>query len=109
VWSWWRDGSIQRADWPTEAGIHAELGGSPDAAALTALAGASKVTAAIRRERSLRKLAFGVPVQALRLPEDIRGDWPHVADDVLAGNNATAAEVTFATDFAVEFAVPAAT
>jgi hypothetical protein len=67
------------------------------------------VTAAIRRERSLRKLAFGVPVQALRLPEDIRGDWPHVADDVLAGNNAAAAEVTFATDFAVEFAVPAAT
>jgi valyl-tRNA synthetase len=109
VWSWWRDGSIHRADWPTEAGIHAELGGSPDAAALAALAGASTVTAAIRRERSLRKLAFGVPVQALRLPEDIRGDWPHVADDVLAGNNATAAEVTFATDFAVEFAVPAAT
>ncbi len=77
-------------------------------AALGALLKASTVTAVIRRERSLRKFAFGVPVQALQLPENLRADWPLIADDVLAGNNAGAAQVTFAsTEFAVEFAAPA--
>jgi hypothetical protein len=62
----------------------------------------------IRRERSLRKFSFGVPVGALALPANLRADWPRVAADVLAGNNATTARVTFADDFAVEFAAPAA-
>jgi valyl-tRNA synthetase len=108
VWSWWQDGSVHRAAWPTDAEVHAGLGGSADAAALGALLHASAVTAVIRRERSLRKLAFGVPVLALQLPESLRADWPLAAGDVLAGSNAGAAQVTFGADFVVEFAAPVA-
>ncbi len=108
VWSWWQDGSIHRANWPTEAEMLAALGGATDPGALGALDQASAVTAVIRRERSLRKSAFGVPVQVLQLPEGLRADWPLVADDVLAGNNAGAAQVTFGADFSVELAAPAA-
>jgi valyl-tRNA synthetase len=108
VWSWWQPGTVHRAAWPDASAIRAELGGEADAQALAALEQASAVTAVIRRERSLRKFAFGVPVRALQLPEAVRADWPRVAQDVLAGNNAGLAEITFAADFAVEFAVPAA-
>ena len=49
---------------------------------------ASEVTALIRRERALKKLAFGVPVAALRVPGRLEPDWRAIAGDVLAGNNA---------------------
>jgi valyl-tRNA synthetase len=103
VWSWWRDGSVHRAAWPSVAEVLAPIGGAPDHAALAALHAASDVTAAIRRERSLRKLAFGVPVRALQLPAAHEPTWPAVAGDVLAGNNAAAAAVAFGAGFAVEF------
>jgi len=105
VWSWWREGSVHRAAWPTENEVLAGLG-STDAGALESLNHASDVTAAIRRERSLRKFAFGVPVAALTLPDRLRDNWEWISDDVLAGNNAGTAAVAFAEDFAVEFAAP---
>jgi len=107
VWSWWQDGSIHTAPWPTEAEVLAALGGAPDREAEAALARASEITANIRRERSRGKLAFGVPVQAVRLPESVRGEWSRYGGDVLAGNNAAMAQVTFGDEFAIEFA-PAA-
>ena len=107
VWSWWQDGTVHRAAWPEAAAIRAAVGGS-DAGALAALEQASAVTAVIRRERSLRKFPFGVRVRTLQLPENVRADWSRIAGDVLAGNNAGQAEITFAADFAVEFAAPAA-
>jgi valyl-tRNA synthetase len=106
VWSWWREGSIHQAPWPTDTEILADLGGIPDAAAETALEQASAITTVIRRERSLSKLGFGVAVQRLQLAESARSDWPRVAGDVLAGNNATLAQIEFGPDFAVEFAPP---
>ena len=60
--------------------------------------------ACIRRERSLRKIAFGIPVQAMQLPVSAQAEWPAIAADVLAGNNAGQAAVTFGADFAIEFA-----
>jgi valyl-tRNA synthetase len=107
VWSWWQDGSVHRAPWPTAAETLSAVGGQPDPAALAASALASDVTAEIRRERSLHKIAFGVPVQALRLANAHRAGWDLVAADVLAGNNAAQADVGFADAFAVTFA-PAA-
>jgi hypothetical protein len=65
------------------------------------------VTAFIRRERSLRKLPFSVPVAAVSLPDAVQADWPRVSDDVLAGNNATQARVTFGPEPSVDFATPA--
>jgi hypothetical protein len=55
----------------------------------------------------LKKTAFGIPVQNLRLPETARGAWDSIASDVLAGNNAGEATVSFGDEFAIEFAAPA--
>jgi len=108
VWSWWREGSVHRTAWPTEQEILAQMGGHADAAAAAALTQASDVTLAIRRERSAKKLPFGVPVRRMQLTEAVREHWPRVAADVLAGNNAGTAEVTFGAEFTVEFVPPAA-
>jgi len=109
VWSWWKRGSIHVAPWPERAEVARVLGGALDADALRALEHASAVTALIRRERSMRKLAFGVAVRSLRVPEAYGADWPLVEGDVLAGSNAAAAEVSVGADFGIEFAEPAAT
>jgi len=107
VWSWWKDGSVHRAPWPTDAEVRgADAAVATPAGSLGLVGRASDITAGIRRERSHRKLAFGVPVVALILPEAARADWPLIEGDVLAGNNATAAQVTFAGDFSVEFRTP---
>ena len=104
VWSWWQDGSVHQAAWPTAEEVLAAVDGRPDAAALTVSALASDVTAQIRRERSLHKTSFGVPVQALQLAASHRDGWDQVAADVLAGNNAAQADVSFGEAFAVTFA-----
>jgi valyl-tRNA synthetase len=108
IWSWWREGSVHASPWPRESDVLESLGGVPDRDALAAAGRASEVTAAIRRERSLRKTSFGVPVQVLRLPAAARADWAGIAADVLAGNNAVQAAVTFGDEFGIEFAAPAA-
>ena len=107
VWQWWREGSIHRGAWPTEAEVLAAIGGAADAAGLASMTQASDVTALIRRERSLRKVPFGIPVSILRVPGAAQSDWPRIAADVLAGNNAGQASVEFAPEFGVEFAPPA--
>ena len=61
VWSWWRDGSVHRAAWPTEAEIAEALGGALDPAASDASVHASEVTAVIRRERSLQEAGLRRP------------------------------------------------
>jgi valyl-tRNA synthetase len=106
VWSWWQTGSIHRASWPEESELTRLLGGATDADADRAVRHASEVTAFIRRERSLRKLPFSVPVAAVSLPDALQSDWPRVSGDVLAGNNASQARVTFGPDLRVDFAVP---
>ena len=62
--------------------------------------------ASIRRERSLRKIAFGIPVQSLQLPVSAQGEWAVISADVLAGNNAGSASVSFGQALAMEFAPP---
>jgi valyl-tRNA synthetase len=107
VWSWWRDGSVHRSAWPDDAEVLAGLGGARDVDARLALDLASTVTAVIRRERSLRKLAFGVPVRSLQVSEAVWSHWDRIAGDVLAGNNAGAAAVTIGPEFVIDFVTPA--
>jgi len=107
VWSWWKRGSIHVAPWPEPGEMARVLGGAFDADAHRAVESASAVTSLIRRERSMRKLAFGVPVRALRVPDTYGTDWPGIASDVLAGNNAGAAQVSLGPEFAIEFDGPA--
>jgi valyl-tRNA synthetase len=94
VWSWWREGSVHRAAWPTSASI---LGPSDASEAdSAALRTASEVTARLRQERSSLRLGFSVPVHAhLGLPPDWRAGWEQVSRDVLAGNNVAGVDVTF--------------
>ncbi len=82
VWSWWKSGSVHRSPWPQASGRF------DDARAADALALASTVTAAIRQQRSVKSLGFGVSLRArIAMPDSSRQLWPLVESDVLAGNN----------------------
>jgi valyl-tRNA synthetase len=95
VWSWWKTGSIHRAEWPRAEEIDAHLVSGRHADDV-AYARAREITARIRHERSLASLGFGTPVRAsLTLAELDRAVWPVIEKDVLAGNNVVAADVTF--------------
>jgi valyl-tRNA synthetase len=95
IWSWWQPGSIHRAGWPDAhdlAALNREAGPA-DAAAVEQ---ASAITAALRQERSSKKLGFGVPVRAtLGLTRDHEAHWPAIHRDILAGNNVVSADVSF--------------
>jgi valyl-tRNA synthetase len=92
VWSWWQDGSVHRAAWPTRTDL--PIAGD-DAAAVDALAIASVTTAGIRQARSNQKLGFGIPVQLALATPASEATWRLVEADVLAGNNVAAATVTW--------------
>jgi valyl-tRNA synthetase len=78
VWSWWREGSIHRASWPTAA--EASVAGEPEllddvAAALVEIRGAkSKAKVSMKTEISLAKVYGQAPVlERLQLVEsDLR-------------------------------------
>ena len=53
VWSWWQEGSVHRAPWPSPA----HLGGDEDV-----LTAAAEVLAAVRRAKSDAKLSMRAPV-----------------------------------------------
>lgn len=95
VWSWWQSGSVHRASWPSLA----EIDGAGSSDQLQASEFASAATAALRHQRSTKSLGFGVPIRAtLSLPAAYESVWPSIERDVLAGNNAAAAAVTFSGD-----------
>ncbi len=62
VWSWWRDGSIHRARWPTTDELLHEIGGSPDRAGALALERAALVLSEVRRTKSEAKRPLTTPV-----------------------------------------------
>ena len=105
VWSWWQDGSVHRASWPSIA----EIGDAASAEQLDASVQASAVTAAIRQQRSTKSLGFGVPVRVvLTLPVSYQAAWSSIERDVLAGNNAVDADVTFAAETVIADIEPVA-
>ncbi|MEZ5317608.1 MAG: valine--tRNA ligase [Vicinamibacterales bacterium] len=104
VWSWWRDGSIHRAAWPTPAEVEAVLEaagvptGVPDVEAVDEAVWltARRATAGIRAGRSQQSLGFSKPIEAdLRLDPAWRETWPLVERDVVLGNNVARMSVTF--------------
>ncbi|MCC7043367.1 MAG: valine--tRNA ligase [Acidobacteria bacterium] len=106
VWSWWQDGSVHRAAWPTRTDL--PIAGD-DSAAVDALAVASITTAGIRQARSNQKLGFGIPVQLTLATPASEAAWRLVEADVLAGNNVAAATVTWnASDLTVDITPVAA-
>jgi len=63
VWSWWQDGTVHRAAWPTAA----ELGGTGDAAGEPLLDSVSEVVRAIRKAKSDAKLSMRAEVSRLTI------------------------------------------
>ncbi len=55
VWSWWQDGSVHRAPWPTADEVRAAIPSGGDQALLTL---AVEVTAALRRTKSEAKVGM---------------------------------------------------
>jgi valyl-tRNA synthetase len=64
VWSWWRDGSVHRAPWPTAAELEARIGG-PDAPGALALERAALVLGEVRKAKSEGKRPLSTPVTSL--------------------------------------------
>jgi valyl-tRNA synthetase len=71
VWSWWRDGSIHRAPWPSAEEVLAVCGGREDDRGVEALQFAAAVLGAIRKKKSeeQRPLKTAVARALVRAPE----------------------------------------
>jgi valyl-tRNA synthetase len=64
VWSWWRDGSVHRAHWPTAAELEAPIDG-PDQQGALALERAALVLGEVRKAKSEGKRPLTTPVTTL--------------------------------------------
>jgi valyl-tRNA synthetase len=72
VWSWWRDGSIHRAEWPSADLIRPavddpdsdDAGGAGDPLVFEV---ASAVLAAVRKAKSTRKVSLASPATRVRV------------------------------------------
>jgi valyl-tRNA synthetase len=73
VWSWWREGSIHRASWPSAEEVLAPCGGREDERGVEALQFASAVLGAIRKKKSeeQRPLKTAVTRAVVRGPETL--------------------------------------
>jgi valyl-tRNA synthetase len=64
VWSWWREGSVHRAPWPTAAELDEVIGGRDDGSRLT-LERAALVLGEVRKTKSEGKRPLTTPVVQL--------------------------------------------
>jgi valyl-tRNA synthetase len=73
VWSWWREGSIHRAPWPTAAELHALVAGHPAETAQAderAYQWATDVLFDVRKQRSEAKQPLRVPITKVTVKAD---------------------------------------
>jgi valyl-tRNA synthetase len=64
VWSWWHDGSVHKAPWPTAAELLDQIGGADESAA-PALERAALVLGEVRKTKSEAKRKLSTPVTRL--------------------------------------------
>ena len=86
VWSWWREGSIHHATWPSAAEVLAPCGGVEDARGVDALEFAAAVLGAIRKRKSEEQRPLKTPVAraVVRAPEALLALLPEVERDLCA-------------------------
>ncbi|MGH3445291.1 MAG: class I tRNA ligase family protein, partial [Nocardioidaceae bacterium] len=101
VWSWWQDGSIHRASWPTASDLGAAS--SADASMVTVVA---DVLTGIRGAKSQAKVKMRTELSAVRVtgPADRLALAERAAADLRAAGNITG-ELTFTATDAPEIAV----
>jgi valyl-tRNA synthetase len=106
VWSWWQEGSVHRAAWPTPEEVVADIGGE-DAAAVTVFTQTSRALGEVRRIKAIEKKAVKTVIAKAVLPETYRQLEPagqdfraatHIRDLHFA--DVSEAELTFAEDAA---------
>jgi valyl-tRNA synthetase len=101
VWSWWREGSVHRASWPTSAEAD-EAGG--DDADLGVYEVAAAVLTAVRKEKALAKVSLKMPVESVtvRDTQDRLRLLSLAASDLREAGNIRAIEQAEADAFSVE-------
>ena len=65
VWSWWREGSVHRAAWPTPVEVLAGLGGQADSEAQRSYERATALSAEVRRQKAAQKVSQKTRVTSL--------------------------------------------
>ncbi len=94
VWSWWHEGSVHAAAWPTEAGVLEAIGERSDQAYDVYLR-TTEVLAAIRRKKSERNLSAGASLErvVVRCPGDLERTLEPALADLRAASRADALEL----------------
>jgi len=102
VWSWWQEGSIHRADWPTAAEVNAATAdGSGDPRLLDEVSG---VLAAVRRAKTEAKRSMKAPVLLVRVsgPAERLSLVRGADSDLRDAGNVTQLEFVEADEFSVQ-------
>jgi valyl-tRNA synthetase len=91
VWSWWREGSIHRAAWPTPSDLGSAASSTPDM-----LAAVADVLTGIRGAKSQAKVKMRTPLSAVTVtgPAEALALAEQVAEDLKAAGNIIG-ELTF--------------
>ena len=86
VWSWWREGSVHRARWPTPEEVLVVAGGAEDDRGVEAVQFAAAVLGAIRKKKSEEQRPLKTPVARvfLRAPAALLDLLPDVESDLRA-------------------------
>jgi valyl-tRNA synthetase len=79
VWSWWQEGSVHRAPWPTGAGVLESIGGT-DAEALAVREATQGALADVRRIKSVLKKPVKAVIARAVLPRAWEGLLPAARD-----------------------------
>ena len=98
VWSWWREGSVHRAAWPTDD----ELAGHGGEAEVFEVA--AGVLGAVRKQKALAKVSLRIPVERATVadtPERL-AMLAHAVADLREAGNITSLETVEAADPSVE-------
>ena len=103
VWSWWQEGSVHAAPWPTDVEVLGAVG-QPDPGASDAYRRTTEVLAAIRKKKSERSLSAGAFLEraVVRCPGELRHALQAGVADLQAAVRADALEFEDAPAFDVE-------
>jgi valyl-tRNA synthetase len=84
VWSWWREGSIHRASWPSWEELDAAAGADAEVYDV-----AAQVLTAVRKEKALAKVSLRAPVERVRVRDSEAriGKLKLAQDDLVQAGN----------------------